>query len=218
MNPIHSSMLYHISSLTLIALVLSSCARPTIRSVEERMLVLDAGLRHGILTKDDYAIGLKNLAGANLPQTSKKSQTKEQIEKMATADAKTLGKVAELNKKYNAGVLSRPALDLLVAQERQNQALSKRLKALDRANFAAGLSAGLAAMNQSQPTLYRNPFSPTAPPPHIAPTIVNPTLPGTNIRDYSRSGARIEGDNIYPTLPGTSYRDYSKPGYRIEQR
>ena len=45
---------------------------------------------------------------------------------------------------------------------------------------------------------------------------VYPTLPGTNLRDYSKPGARIEGDMIYPTLPGSSLRDYSKPGARIE--
>jgi len=45
---------------------------------------------------------------------------------------------------------------------------------------------------------------------------VYPTLPGTNLRDYSKPGARIEDDKIYPTLPGSSLRDYSKPGARIE--
>ena len=43
-----------------------------------------------------------------------------------------------------------------------------------------------------------------------------PTLPGTNIRDFSKPGLRIEGDKVYPTLPGTNIRDYSKPGYKIE--
>ena len=42
------------------------------------------------------------------------------------------------------------------------------------------------------------------------------TLPGTSIRDYSRSGYRVEGENIYQTLPGTSIRDYGKSGYKIE--
>ena len=45
---------------------------------------------------------------------------------------------------------------------------------------------------------------------------VYPTLPGTNLRDYSKLGARTEGDKIYPTLPGSNLRDYSKPGARIE--
>ena len=45
---------------------------------------------------------------------------------------------------------------------------------------------------------------------------VYPTLPGTSIRDYSRPGAKIEGNKVYPTLPGTSIRDYSKPGYKID--
>ena len=43
-----------------------------------------------------------------------------------------------------------------------------------------------------------------------------PTLPGTSIRDYSKPGLRIDGDELYPTLPGTSIRDYSKPAYKIE--
>jgi len=47
--------------------------------------------------------------------------------------------------------------------------------------------------------------------------IIYPTLPGTNIRDHSKPGAKIEGSNIYPTLPGTNIRDYSKPGATIER-
>ena len=46
-------------------------------------------------------------------------------------------------------------------------------------------------------------------------TTVYHTLPGTSIRDYSRPGAKIEGNKVYPTLPDTSIRDYSKPGYDI---
>ena len=44
-----------------------------------------------------------------------------------------------------------------------------------------------------------------------------PTLPGTSIRDYSQPGAIMQGDTIYPTLPGTNLRDYSKPGYKIDE-
>lgn len=47
---------------------------------------------------------------------------------------------------------------------------------------------------------------------------IYPTLPGTEIRDYSRPGATIEGNTIYKTLPGTNIRDYSKPGYKIEKK
>ena len=45
---------------------------------------------------------------------------------------------------------------------------------------------------------------------------IYPTIPGTDIRDYSRPGARIEDDNIYPTIPGTNVRDYSRPGLKVE--
>ena len=47
---------------------------------------------------------------------------------------------------------------------------------------------------------------------------IYPTIPGTSIRDYSRPGAKIEGNKVYPTIPGTSIRDYSKPGYKIEKK
>ena len=52
---------------------------------------------------------------------------------------------------------------------------------------------------------------------------VYPTLPGIDIRDYSRPGYRIEIDRYdneraYPTIPGTNMRDYSQPGYRIDWR
>lgn len=47
----------------------------------------------------------------------------------------------------------------------------------------------------------------------LADTAIYPTLPGTNIRDYSRPGYIEQGKDIYPTLPGTNIRDYSEPGY-----
>lgn len=52
---------------------------------------------------------------------------------------------------------------------------------------------------------------------------VYPTLPGTDIRDYSEPGLVIEryhdGTEVgYPTLPGTAIPNYSQPGYRIERR
>jgi hypothetical protein len=51
---------------------------------------------------------------------------------------------------------------------------------------------------------------------------VYPTVPGTNIRDRSKPGYRVEQDyggktHVHPTWPGTSIRDYSKPGLRMEQ-
>jgi hypothetical protein len=70
-------------------------------------------------------------------------------------------------------------------------------------------------------------------------TDLNPTLDGSDLRDHSRSGWRIEGneayqtiegardyskpglvregDTVYETLPGSSVRDYSKPGLRVEE-
>lgn len=50
---------------------------------------------------------------------------------------------------------------------------------------------------------------------------VYPTVKGTNVRDYSKPGYKIETDKkgnkvAYPTVKGTNIRDYSKPGYRIE--
>ncbi len=47
-------------------------------------------------------------------------------------------------------------------------------------------------------------------------SMIYPTIPGTSIRDYSRPGFKVEGENIYPTLPGTSVRDYSKPGFKVD--
>jgi hypothetical protein len=45
---------------------------------------------------------------------------------------------------------------------------------------------------------------------------IQPTLPGSNVRDFSKPGYKVEGDNIYPTLPGSNVRDFSKPGYKVE--
>jgi len=51
-------------------------------------------------------------------------------------------------------------------------------------------------------------------------TTVYPTLRGTQIRDYSKPGVRIEedayGTSVHPTAPYSNVRDYRKPGWRIE--
>lgn len=38
------------------------------------------------------------------------------------------------------------------------------------------------------------------------------TIPGTNIRDYTKSGIRVDGNHVYQTIPGTDIRDLTKPG------
>ena len=49
-------------------------------------------------------------------------------------------------------------------------------------------------------------------------TVIYPTLPGTDIRDYNQPGVRIERNgNAYPTLPGSNIRDYSRPGFKIDE-
>ena len=51
----------------------------------------------------------------------------------------------------------------------------------------------------------------------MAKKTICPTLPGTNIRDYSKPCIVVEDDgDIYQTLPGSSAKDYSKPGYKVE--
>ncbi len=46
--------------------------------------------------------------------------------------------------------------------------------------------------------------------------MIYPTLPGSSLRDYSKPGARIQGDTMVPTLPGSGLRDYSKPSTCIK--
>jgi hypothetical protein len=53
--------------------------------------------------------------------------------------------------------------------------------------------------------------------PALARNVMFPPLPGTPLRDHSKPGWIIEGNNAYPTVPGTSLRDYGKPGYTIER-
>ena len=49
---------------------------------------------------------------------------------------------------------------------------------------------------------------------------VYPTIPGTNVRDYSRPGMVVKESAgrvvVNPTLPGTNVRDYSKPGMVVK--
>jgi len=51
---------------------------------------------------------------------------------------------------------------------------------------------------------------------------VYPTYPGTNMRDFSSPGIKMERDSsgnllAYPTLPGSNCRDFSQAGIRIEE-
>ncbi len=50
---------------------------------------------------------------------------------------------------------------------------------------------------------------------------IYPTVRGTQIRDYSKPGTRIEedanGSTVYQTMPYGNVRDYRKPGWRIER-
>jgi len=53
--------------------------------------------------------------------------------------------------------------------------------------------------------------------PALARDVMYPALPGTALRDHSKPGRLIEGNNVYPTIPGTSLRDYGKPGYIVDR-
>ncbi len=53
--------------------------------------------------------------------------------------------------------------------------------------------------------------------PVLAWDVMYPALPGTSLRDHSKPGWIIEGNNVYPTIPGTSLRDYGKPGYTVDR-
>ncbi|MEK6707647.1 MAG: hypothetical protein AABY81_02400 [Pseudomonadota bacterium] len=53
--------------------------------------------------------------------------------------------------------------------------------------------------------------------PVLARDVMYPVLPGTSLRDHSKPGRLIEGNNVYPTIPGTSLRDYGKPGYTVDR-
>jgi len=49
----------------------------------------------------------------------------------------------------------------------------------------------------------------------LAQYYINPTIPGTNVRDYSQPGMGFSGNNAFQTFPGTNVRDYSKPGWVV---
>ncbi len=52
--------------------------------------------------------------------------------------------------------------------------------------------------------------------PVLARDVMYPALPGTSLRDHSKPGRLIEGNNIYPTIPGTPIRDYGKTDYFVK--
>lgn len=45
-------------------------------------------------------------------------------------------------------------------------------------------------------------------------TYIQPTIPGTNARDFSEPGTVIDDDQIYSTIPGTNARDLTRGGYK----
>ncbi len=56
-----------------------------------------------------------------------------------------------------------------------------------------------------------------------SPDTVYHTLPGTNVRDWTKSSVVVEhrGDNSsigYKTIPGTNVRDWTAPGILIERQ
>jgi hypothetical protein len=48
-------------------------------------------------------------------------------------------------------------------------------------------------------------------------TYIEPTIPGTTLKDFDRPGFVRQGDNVYQTIPGTTLRDWDAPGYRIQR-
>jgi hypothetical protein len=47
-------------------------------------------------------------------------------------------------------------------------------------------------------------------------TTITPTIVGNRAPDLSAPRVVINGDVAYRTIPGTNARDYSAPGYRLE--
>lgn len=43
------------------------------------------------------------------------------------------------------------------------------------------------------------------------------TIPGTTLQDFNRPGLIRDGNNVYQTIPGTTLRDWSAPGYQINR-
>lgn len=51
----------------------------------------------------------------------------------------------------------------------------------------------------------------------VADRYINPTIPGTTIRDYGRGGYHInDAGDWTPTIPGTDIQDFSRGGYKKE--
>lgn len=43
-------------------------------------------------------------------------------------------------------------------------------------------------------------------------TYIEPTQPGTTLKDYSRPGMVVDGNRAYQTISGTTLQDFSRPG------
>ena len=51
----------------------------------------------------------------------------------------------------------------------------------------------------------------------VADKYINPTIPGTDIRDYGKGGYKIDDKgNWTPTIRGTEIQDFSRGGYKKE--
>jgi hypothetical protein len=135
-----------------------SCALKKPKSREEAIAKMEAGIRHGILTKDDEALTLSNIAYSDLPTISRKPINLNAIDDKAASYASRMGGVAELNLMYNRGAITRSKLDAMVTHQLQVCAVEENNKRIKRAQvamaIAGGLSAAAAGLNAQQPTAY----------------------------------------------------------------
>jgi hypothetical protein len=55
--------------------------------------------------------------------------------------------------------------------------------------------------------------------PERRPQVVYPTIPGTDLRDYTQPGLVIDRrGTAYPTVPGTQdIPDYTQPGIKVDE-
>lgn len=135
-----------------------SCVQNKPKSREEAIAKMEAGIRHGILTKDDEALTLSNIAYSDLPTLSDKPINLKAIDDKAASDASKMSGVAELNQMYNRGAITRSKLNAMVAHQLQVHALEENNQRIKRAQvamaIAGGLNAAAAGFNAQQPTTY----------------------------------------------------------------
>jgi hypothetical protein len=185
--------------LAMAVLLLASCAgMPPSKSMEELRARVDAGVRHGNITKDQVEYSLQMGQSKGLPEKHPRILDLEAVDRQMFKAAQKLGPYADFNRSYNKGELTKAEWQLAVDSHAQYEAAAKQERAMRTAAALQGLAAGLnqASANINNSTAYAPTYTSPA---YTASPIYTPAPMSrpTTVWNSSGSSSRILGNTIW---------------------